>query len=299
MHNQHKIHRVLQLIALLKAKPAKSISHLKMVLSSSERTVYRYIDLLDALGFEVLRDGQKRVYIDHSSGMEGFVPFTEQETRFLRDLIRSTASRHKLASSVLTKLPQNSDVNLGGELLHQARLGTLVQGLSTAMHDHRQVVLKNYHSVNSNEVSDRLVEPIRFTDNYDNLVAFEVSTKKNKYFHLERIGDIQVRRSAFRYGKLHKFHPPDVFGFSDNGKRYGVELTLSLRAAMILKEEYPMTASLLRRVRSGYRLKTTVFDLKPVTRFVIGFFGEIKVNGSVEFKQHLRKQLEKQFGAVR
>jgi hypothetical protein len=46
MHNQHKILRVLQLISLLKAKPAKSLTYLSGVLGSTELTVYRYLELL-------------------------------------------------------------------------------------------------------------------------------------------------------------------------------------------------------------------------------------------------------------
>ncbi|MBK9402179.1 MAG: hypothetical protein IPN36_15475 [Bacteroidetes bacterium] len=36
--------------------------------------------------------------------------------------------------------------------------------------------MKKYHSVNSNIISDRLVEPICFTDNYQSLAAYEIKT---------------------------------------------------------------------------------------------------------------------------
>ena len=64
MLNQHKILRVLQLITLLKAKPAKSIPYLTEILKSSGRTVYRYLDLLEELGFEIRRDKESRVFIE-------------------------------------------------------------------------------------------------------------------------------------------------------------------------------------------------------------------------------------------
>ncbi len=52
MLNQHKILRVLQLITLLKKKPAKSIRFMAGFVESTERTVYRYLDLIKELGFE-------------------------------------------------------------------------------------------------------------------------------------------------------------------------------------------------------------------------------------------------------
>jgi len=63
MHNQHKILRVLQLIALLKKSPAKSIKNIASILSNTDRTIYRYLDLIKALGFDLQRDAFNKYYI--------------------------------------------------------------------------------------------------------------------------------------------------------------------------------------------------------------------------------------------
>ncbi|HAH54274.1 MAG TPA: transcriptional regulator, partial [Flavobacterium sp.] len=55
MLNQHKILRVLQLMTLLKKEPSKSIKFLAGMLESTERTVYRYLDLIKELGFDLER----------------------------------------------------------------------------------------------------------------------------------------------------------------------------------------------------------------------------------------------------
>lgn len=293
MHNQHKILRVLQLITLLKARPAKSITHLKGVLNSSERTVYRYIDLLEEVGFVLKRDNTNRIYIESGTGEKSELFFNNEEARFLRDLVVSTGKKNKLAESVLQKLYVNTDLQVGSSLLLRARLGRLVQQLSEAVNQKKQVVLKRYHSANSNDISDRVVEPIRFTDNYQSLCAYELSSGKNKYFNLERITEVTVMRTGFKNSRKHQYAPPDVFGFSDSGTRYPIDLRLSLRASVILQEEYPMTAAFIKRDQRHFRFRANVHDLKPVTRFVIGFLGEVKVNGSPEFKRHLKEQLGK------
>lgn len=296
MHNQHKILRVLQLITLLKSRPAKPISYIGEMLDSSDRTVYRYLDLLEELGFVVHRDSGNRVFIEATSNDRPELIFSGEEARFVRDLVMTAGKKNKLSDSVLQKLYVNSDLQVGSDLLLRAHLGRLVQVLREAVNQRRQVVLKSYHSANSNEISDRLVEPIRFTDNYQNLVAYEIASGKNKYFNIERISSVAVTKKPFKHARKHQYSPPDVFGFSDNGERHPIDLSMSLRASVILKEEYPQTALLIRKEKKNYRFKTTVFDLKPVTRFVIGFFGEITINGSPAFKKHVREQIRKMVG---
>ena len=63
MHNQNKILRVLQLITQLKKQPAKSIRFLAGILESTDRTVYRYLDLVKELGFELHKDYNNKFQI--------------------------------------------------------------------------------------------------------------------------------------------------------------------------------------------------------------------------------------------
>ena len=53
MLNQHKILRVLKLISYLEQSPSKSVGHLAEILESTDRTVYRYFDLLRECGFDL------------------------------------------------------------------------------------------------------------------------------------------------------------------------------------------------------------------------------------------------------
>lgn len=63
MLNQHKILRVLQLISLLQQEPPKSIQHLGSILKNTHRTIYRYLDLLWELGFDLQRDHNNKYFI--------------------------------------------------------------------------------------------------------------------------------------------------------------------------------------------------------------------------------------------
>ncbi|MFM9007654.1 MAG: helix-turn-helix transcriptional regulator, partial [Bacteroidota bacterium] len=179
-----------------------------------------------------------------------------------------------------------------GQLL-SAHLGQIIERLSEAIHNGRQVVLKKYHSVNSNNIGDRRVEPIRFTDNYQGLVAYEPTTGINKLFKIERISGVEVRKTGFRFRDKHRYQAPDVFGFSETGKRYKVEWRMSLRVAVLLREEYPMTTALVRydKKSKGYVFSGEVYSLKPVTRFLLGFLDEVSIIGDHRLKDALHRKV--------
>src|SRR6187551_691623 len=110
MLNQHKLLRVLQLINQLKAKPAKSLRHLARTLDSTERTVYRYLDLLEAVGFNVHKDTFRRYSIPDEEAIAQGMSFTQEETVLLQELIVSAAAKSKLKDSLLKKLYLASDL---------------------------------------------------------------------------------------------------------------------------------------------------------------------------------------------
>lgn len=290
--NQNKIYRVLQLISVLQARPPKTISVLAGMLNSTERTVYRYLDLLTDLGFRVVRNEYKQVYIADPVN-SGLNDLTAEEAQLIRRLVLSVGRSSRLKDSILQKISIPSGAIPGSKDILQARLGKIVELLQRAMVERKQVVLKKYHSLNANGVSDRLVEPTGFTDNYRSLSAFEPATGKNKYFNIERIMAVEIRKKGFCHEGKHKFSPPDAFGFADGAIKQEVDLLLTLRAATLLKEEYPLTSGFIRqdKKKGYYRLKLSVHHFKPVSRFVFGLPEDIVVNGSSEFNDYLMGRL--------
>jgi len=63
MFNQNRIYRLFQLINYLKARPAKSVRSIEIFLDTSGRTVYRYLDLLKDLGFNIEKDSNNKIFI--------------------------------------------------------------------------------------------------------------------------------------------------------------------------------------------------------------------------------------------
>jgi predicted DNA-binding transcriptional regulator YafY len=291
MRNQNKILRVFQLINLLKSHPPKSICHLADVLESTERTLYRYFNLLEELGFELKRDELNRVFISADKPSEE-ISFTREEIVFLKKLLQSVGKKVKIKDSIIGKLLVHSDVQIGTKLALNAHLGKIVETINRGIETRRQVVLRKYHSLHTNSISDRIVEPISFTENYSAIIAFEVASKQNKIYNIDRIIAVEITRHPFRNGKLHHIAELDSFGFAKGNHEYPIELQLSMRAALLLKEEYPRSTDGIRAIQGKglYTFKTVVYDLRPVARFIMGLSHEVNIVNSPTLLEFLDVQ---------
>jgi predicted DNA-binding transcriptional regulator YafY len=249
---------------------------LAKTLAIDNRTIYRYFDLLREVGFQLEKDGFSRYFIPNETSTSPF-SLSAEEATLLKELLLTSAKNSILKDSILKKLYIHSDIHIQGGQVFKAHLSSLVEKVGEAIAKGKQVLIKKYYSANSNAIDDRIVEPIHFTDNYQNLVAFEVASKQVKYFNIERITALEILHKAIQHADLHKTSKPDVFGFGESGQTHEVDMWLSLRAYVFLKEEYPLTIPYLKydKKRDQYRLQVTVNNLAPVERFVKGLEGEV------------------------
>lgn len=289
MFNQHKIYRVLQLITQLQNKPSKSVRFMANFLECTERTTYRYIDLLKQLGFEVQKDEHNKFFI--LSDKETDEHFTKEEAGYLIEMVKTAGKENKLQQAVLKKIYLKSEVSHQANSLFKAHLSKLVEKLNTGIANHKKVLLKHYHSVNSNKISDRLVEPFQFTENYNAICAFEIASKQNKYFNLERIIDVEVLEEPQENKEQHQVEKTDVFGFTErNGEKFEVELQLSLRAYILFKEANSGLEKYITKIENSdlYLLKVNVNNPKPIISLIRGFKDELEIKGSKAFLEYLK-----------
>ena len=289
MHNQHKILRVLQLITLLKKAPPKSIRFLAGVLESTDRTVYRYLDLVKELGFELHKDHNNKFQIVGGDEYQQ-ISFSNEEVLLLRDLVMTSGKDNKLRDSLLKKIFLQSELAIQGNHILKAHLGQIVEKINSSISENKRIVLKGYHSLNTQKISDRIIEPITLTDNYNSVCGFEVETQLNKYYNLERITEVIQLEEQQQFHQFHQLDEMDVFGFSEkNGQKFSVELLVSLRAYILLKEQYPKIDNhITKEINSEkYRVKIDVNNPKPITRFILGLKEDIEVIGTKEFLKHL------------
>ena len=289
---QAKLLRLFQIIAVLKSGHW-TIKQLADRFDTSERTIYRYINLLEEVDFLLEKDFENRFFIITTDDDPTQSQFSIEETKLIKKLIQSGAQDNPLKSSLLKKLSLNSELDSMPRLFLKVRLGQFVDQLAETIRSKNQIVLKNYHSANSNEIRDRLVEPIHFGDNYQSVVALDTQDKICKQFKLDRIGEIIEMNTKYKFEELHRKNQSDIFGFSGDSNAW-ITLHLSLRAYLLLREEYPLSIPYTERTEDGYHFHGPVSSFEGIGRYVLGLMDEVQVKGPEPFKAFIENKLQKQ-----
>ncbi|MBT1701247.1 WYL domain-containing protein [Fulvivirgaceae bacterium PWU4] len=282
---QAKLLRLFQIIAVLKSGHW-TIRQLADRFDTSDRTIYRYINLLEEVDFLIEKDFDNRYFIVTSDDDPTQAQFSMEETKLIKNLIQSGASGNPLKNLLLKKLSLNSELDSVPRLFVRARIGKFVDTLAEAIKDRKQVVLKNYHSAHSNEIRDRLVEPVHFGDNYQSIVALDTSDKVCKQFKLDRIGEVLEVNKPFEFESLHQKNQADIFGFTGDASTW-ITLHLTLRAYLLLREEFPLAVPYIEKQENSYLFNGPVANFEGAGRFVLGLMDEIRVAGPESFRAFL------------
>lgn len=289
---QAKLLRLFQIIAVLKAGHW-TIRQLAERFDTSERTIYRYINLLEEVDFLIEKDFDNRYFIITSDDDPSQSQFSLEEMRLIKKLIQSGASDNPLRDLLLKKLSLNSELDSMPRLFLKARLGKFVEQFAEAISNKQQVVLKNYHSANSNEIRDRLVEPIHFGDNYQSIMALDTTDKVCKQFKLDRIGDVIPYNKPYVFESLHKKNQTDIFGFNGDANTW-VTLQLTLRAYLLLREEFPLAMPFLTKEEDHYLFHGPVASYEGVGRFTLGLIDEIHIRNPENFITFIKNKIMNQ-----
>jgi predicted DNA-binding transcriptional regulator YafY len=290
---QQKILRVFKLINLLQSNIGKPVHRLAELLETDERTIYRYFKLLDALGFEVVKEYSK-YKIQQQTGMDqtlNYGSFSAEESQWLRSMIESQGKGNLLNDSILKKLAVRSEVKKVTEELFKANLGRIVDEIGKGIQQKVKVWLKDYYSLSSDTTSDRLVEPVAFSSNYEAIHAFEIESKSMKVFKIERIGEVVLSQTPWSFESKHVLPGTQLFGFSGKNK-FLVKLKLSKKAYQLMMEEHPNARPFMYiKNRNSYFFNGEIPQLPGLARFILGLPGEITVEEGEEMKSYLNEQL--------
>ncbi|WP_165824058.1 helix-turn-helix transcriptional regulator [Pseudochryseolinea flava] len=291
---QTKLLRLFQIIAVLKSGHW-TIQQLADRFDTSKRTMYRYMKILEQVEFLVETDFNNRYFIVTSDDDPIQAQFTLDEMSLIKKLIKSAATDTPIKNSLLRKLSLNSELDSVPQLFVKARLSKIVEQVSEAIRGKKQIVLKNYHSANSNEIRDRLVEPIHFGDNYQSVMALDTQDKVCKQFKLDRIGDIVEMNKSYAFENLHKKTQTDIFGYTGDADTW-ITLRMTMRAYLLLREEYPLAIPYLEKREDHYQFHAPVVSFEGAGRFTMGLIDEIKVEGPDDFKTFIHDRVTKYVG---
>ena len=278
-----------------------TIEQLSNKLDMSPRTIYRYIDTFRNAGFLIKKNSDGRFRLDRESkyfkDISELVHFTEEEAYILKNAIESIDENNILKQNLKSKLYSVYNYKMIADCVVKGSNAKNVNSLVDAIELRQQVILKDYTSANSKTTTDRLVEPIGFTTNYIQLWAYEISSGETKTFKVSRIGGVEILEKEWEYESQHKKGYIDIFRMHGFNK-FNVKLKLGVKAASLLKEEFPLAEKHLVEHTDNndsryYILDLDVCSYEGVGRFVLGLLDDIEVVGSEEFKIFLKQRISK------
>ena len=285
--DQPKIERLLRVMQLLTDRSRNcTVDSIADSVGVSQRTAYRYLDTFDSAGLLLEREGN-RISLSRNSKyfrvISDLAYFNQEEAFIIKKALEVLNPDSQAVRSIKMKLANIYDFTDVATLLISPGREDIVSSLLFSIAEERQVVLKDYHSINSRRVSDRLVEPISFSVNMVSVYCYEIESGQCKYYRIERIGNVDVTEKQWMYKDAHIGTSTDIFRFSGSEPKR-IKLKLSMVAATLLLEEFPLSEQYLTQEGDyHYILECDLFDFQGAARFVLGLCNEIEVLESPEF----------------
>ena len=165
-----------------------------------------------------------------------------------------------------------------------------VAALMDAIESKRQVVLHGYSSSSSGVIKDRVVEPFALASGQKTVWCYDLASKTNKVFKVDRISNVEIKADRWEYESHHRQGKMDIFRLTGE-TAIPVKLQLTLLAKNVLVEEYPEAEKDLIQTTDDDRwiLETDVYQMEGIGRFYMGLAGEIQVIDAKGLKEYAQK----------
>lgn len=287
---QQKILRVFKLIRYLKSKPRLSISEIADKLESSERTIFRYFNLLEEIGFELDLDFEKKYFIV-SDIEEDNLNFTNEEIQLMNKSIGMLDSNSSFKDVLLDKLKHHTEINHFGSDILKADHAKKVEICRKSLELNCRLELVNYYSLNSQTSENRIVELVGFDENFESIRVVDIRNPELiKTFKLNRCEEVIIMEDhlqKYTFGKV--IRQKDPFNFSGE-KEINLQLILSHNTKVLISEQYKRIKPYInKRGQNSFDLKVKVYNLEPVKRFVIANLDGVKIISPQYLKDEVKQ----------
>lgn len=291
---KNQLLRLLKAISLLSAEGGRSIRQLEETLKVSNKTAYRYKEVLEDSGFRLAHDPATNRYHlpSQPKGLRPNLSFTAEEVDTIMRALDSQAAA-PVRAAISDKLYVHSDLLTVPNRLLEAQFGANVAQVQRAIKERRRIWLRDYRSANSGQISDREVDPVDLQDHYRRLYAHDPQQQQVVQFKLERVGRVEITDQPICYAHPTAKVETDVFWFNGAAKTR-TTLHLSLAAHDMMREEYPRIAEVVRAIGPGrYEFEADLFGFLAVGSWILRLPGKIDIIDPLELEDYVKTQLRK------
>ena len=297
MEAQLKTERLLRLMQMMAGPIDYTVEQLSQHLDLSTRTIYRYLNTFEDVGFTISRRTNVPKLITTNRphlSIDDLVCFSREEAMLVNTLLDSLDTGNALKSALKRKLVAVCEQTPMAKLVTNNENAEKLNLLSDAIHDKKKVILRNYESGSSLTERDRKIEPFSFTPNYIGVVGYEPESGICKTFNINRIKAVDVLDEAWEFEALHKEKPTDIFRMSAEKPLEKIKLSMTSLAKNLLLEEYPLSAAYIREVpppdydsKAKWVLETEICAVFGAGRFVLGLAPDVEVLEGDELKRYI------------
>lgn len=279
---QHKLLRLFKMIWLMSPPRGKTIEQLKDLLDTSQASIYRYLAFLNETAFfKVEKKGKHHIIYDDFNGKDYInVKLGEDELQCISDALNHTFPERDIARGIQAKLFQYLSFGLKSQSSVLRNTPLVIRDLHQAMKDKMQVSLE-YFSANEGKTDTRIVEPLDFTELHRYLIVYDPKAfVKITNLKTSRIQSVKIlpKRNTQSPDVIKGI---DVFDIACFEAHHKVVLEMSALAYRLMIEEYPRTEACFEALNTegsfAYRFTAVLFSLLPISRFIMGLPGMIKV----------------------
>jgi predicted DNA-binding transcriptional regulator YafY len=258
----------------------------------SERTIYRYLDAIEVAGFVLNRmNGSYNLQLETAPAqtLQKLLHFTEEEAYLFYKTLSLIEGASPLKERLVNKLNALYDFMALSQVQDTNSI-EIVSKLGEAIREKKQVLLQQYRSSNSDNISDRKVEPFEFLADYSAIWSYDKESKTCKQFRIARINDVQPLPGKWQHEAKHQVPFVDAFRMAAKAPVSTVEAYLSLKAYNLLAEEFPLADKFVKPGDGFYHLDIPVADFNGIGRFVLGLLDEVQLVGPAEFLIFLKER---------
>lgn len=288
----NKLERQLKLLELLIDNQHLTIAEIAESVGVSVRSVYRYIQFYENLGFEVFND-QGIYSIGHNSPFIASVSqkmhFTSEELATLGEMIARADANNPVVNKLKYKFRNVYGLDFrSDEFRFDKRISENIETLKRAIKGKKQCVLQKYNSLNSKEMRDRFVEPFQFLSSTNEIRCYEPESDMCKTFKLTRIkGNVVCKDKKWEFTDRHVSYFTDIFGFSGENVSK-VILRLTTVSKTIMMEEYGLDETrFVKEDDYHFLVHLPICNNKGAGRFVLGLIDEVEIVKGNSLKQYV------------
>lgn len=289
-----KLERELNMLLLLTENHDYTVDDVCSRLHISRRNFYYYLEFFRFAGFKV--EHHKPYYRIRKDSpffrkLDELIHFTEDEAITLRRILDQTGDQSLQVQRLRRKLEHLYDLDILNNVELKEHLGHNLTTLYNAIKQKVTVKLIGYSSLNSNSVSDRIVEPFLLMNGNEEVRCYELSSKMNKTFKLSRMQDVQPLDLLWQHEDQHNEMFTDIFMFSAERQQV-VSLLMGRVATSILCEEYPRSERYIQQKDSTHwQADIPVSSFVGIGRFVMGLFEDIEILDNNDFKNYIHNKI--------